>query len=190
VVDSVDKKSTRRFSRGGPIIAPAADGCKRMLGRGLCQIVCESVTRADRDGQPVDVAGQSLDPGCQRFVLAGEPLGRRSAGPDGRSLAQLAMSVRLRGVSVPFWPCPQLWAGCQWDAIVRAQQIWFNRFRQEYNHERPHEALDQETPGSVNEPSPRTLSPTLPPMEYPGPRVALSGEGRPGRPPSPWHGVV
>ena len=31
---------------------------------------------------------------------------------------------------------------------ARAQQVRFNRFRAEYNDERPHEALDQETPAS------------------------------------------
>ena len=53
-------------------------------------------------------------------------------------------------------------------ANLRAQQIRFNRFRHEYNDERPHEALDQETPGSLYQPSPRALPRTLAPMEYPG----------------------
>jgi hypothetical protein len=53
-------------------------------------------------------------------------------------------------------------------ANLRAQQARFNRFRREYNDERPHEALDQETPGSVYQPSPRTLPRTLAPLEYPG----------------------
>jgi len=51
---------------------------------------------------------------------------------------------------------------------LRAQQARFNRFRHEYNDERPHEALDQETPGSVYQPSPRALPRTLAPLEYPG----------------------
>ena len=32
---------------------------------------------------------------------------------------------------------------------LQAQQVRFNRFRHEYNDDRPHEALDQETPGSA-----------------------------------------
>ncbi len=48
-----------------------------------------------------------------------------------------------------------------------AQQRRFNRFRTEYNEERPHEALDQQTPASVYEPSARTMPATLPPLEYP-----------------------
>jgi hypothetical protein len=51
---------------------------------------------------------------------------------------------------------------------LRAQQVRFNRFRAEYNDERPHEALDQETPASVYRPSPRALPRTLTPIEYPG----------------------
>lgn len=51
---------------------------------------------------------------------------------------------------------------------LQAQQTRFNRFRSEYNNERPHEALDQETPASVYRPSRRELPRTLTPMEYPG----------------------
>jgi transposase InsO family protein len=40
-------------------------------------------------------------------------------------------------------------------ANLQAQQVRFNRFRQEYNHDRPHEALDQETPASQYQPSTR-----------------------------------
>ena len=48
-----------------------------------------------------------------------------------------------------------------------AQQRKFNCFREEFNRERPHEALDQETPGSVYTPSTRTMPDKLPPLEYP-----------------------
>jgi transposase InsO family protein len=51
---------------------------------------------------------------------------------------------------------------------LQAQQTRFNRFRAEYNEERPHEALGQETPASVYRPSPRALPRTLASMEYPG----------------------
>lgn len=51
---------------------------------------------------------------------------------------------------------------------LQAQQVRFNQFRHEYNDERPHEALDQETPASVYRPSPRELPRTLAPLEYPG----------------------
>jgi transposase InsO family protein len=49
----------------------------------------------------------------------------------------------------------------------RAQQRRFNRFRAEFNHERPHEALDMQTPASRYEPSPRPMPHRLPPLEYP-----------------------
>lgn len=52
-------------------------------------------------------------------------------------------------------------------ANLQAQQRRFNRFRTEYNEERPHEALDQETPASVYQASPRRLPDRVPPIEYP-----------------------
>lgn len=50
---------------------------------------------------------------------------------------------------------------------LRAQQRKFNRFRSEFNDIRPHEALDQETPDSVYESSPRPMPKKIPPLEYP-----------------------
>jgi transposase InsO family protein len=49
-----------------------------------------------------------------------------------------------------------------------AQQRKFDSFRQEYNHERPHEALDQKTPASLYVPSHRPFPNRLPQPEYPG----------------------
>jgi putative transposase len=40
-------------------------------------------------------------------------------------------------------------------------------FRQEFNFERPHEALDMQTPASRYASSPRQLPDKLPPLEYP-----------------------
>ena len=53
-------------------------------------------------------------------------------------------------------------------ATARAQQRRFTRFCAEYNHERPHEALDQAVPATRYEPSPCPLPRRLPPLEYPG----------------------
>lgn len=50
---------------------------------------------------------------------------------------------------------------------LAAQQRKFNRFREEFNCERPHEALDQQTPASVYMPSPREMPSKLPPLVYP-----------------------
>jgi putative transposase len=52
-------------------------------------------------------------------------------------------------------------------ANLRAQQQQFNRFREEFNYERPHEALDMRTPAACYEPSPREMPHKLPPLEYP-----------------------
>ena len=63
----------------------------------------------------------------------------------------------------------------RWRAAIRpprpnaaAQQRAFNRFRTEYNEDRPHAALDGQTPASRYQPSPRPYPRTLPPQEYPG----------------------
>jgi putative transposase len=52
-------------------------------------------------------------------------------------------------------------------ATRRTQQHKFDRFRQEFNFERPHEALDMQTPASRYEVSPREMPTKLPPLEYP-----------------------
>jgi transposase InsO family protein len=52
-------------------------------------------------------------------------------------------------------------------AKLRAQQRQCNHFREEFNHERPHEALDMHTPAACDEPSPRKMPNKLPPLEYP-----------------------
>jgi transposase InsO family protein len=48
-----------------------------------------------------------------------------------------------------------------------AQQRKFDHFRHEFNYDRPHEALEMQTPASVYEPSPRAMPDKLPPLEYP-----------------------
>jgi transposase InsO family protein len=48
----------------------------------------------------------------------------------------------------------------------RAQQRRFDAFREEYNQQRPHEALDQRTPAEVYEASPRPYPSRLPEPEY------------------------
>src|SRR6185436_2516479 len=49
-----------------------------------------------------------------------------------------------------------------------AQQKRFDAFRREYNTERPHEALHQETPASQYRSSSRPYPSQLPVPEYPG----------------------
>jgi transposase InsO family protein len=49
-----------------------------------------------------------------------------------------------------------------------AQQRCFDRFRREFNDERPHEALGQQPPATRYAPSPRPLPARLPPPDYPG----------------------
>ena len=50
---------------------------------------------------------------------------------------------------------------------LSSQQRRFNQFQQEYNQQRPHEALDLETPASRYHPSPRQIPRRLPTLDYP-----------------------
>ncbi len=52
-------------------------------------------------------------------------------------------------------------------ATCRTQQRTFNRFREEFNNQRPHEALGQETPATLYRPSPRPYPTKLPTLAYP-----------------------
>jgi hypothetical protein len=49
---------------------------------------------------------------------------------------------------------------------ARRQQQAFDRFRQEYNHDRPHEALNDQTPASCFAPSPRLMPRRVPELDY------------------------
>ncbi len=53
-------------------------------------------------------------------------------------------------------------------ANLAAQRRAFQQFRRRYNDERPHQALDGETPASVYSPSSRVYQGGLPAIEYPG----------------------
>lgn len=54
------------------------------------------------------------------------------------------------------------------EANLAAQQKRFDRFRNEYNQERPHESLGGQTPSTLYQPSPRPYPNRLPEIEYPG----------------------
>ena len=53
-------------------------------------------------------------------------------------------------------------------ATVDQQQKMFDTFRNEYNHERPHESLEQKTPASQYRASSRSMPEKLPELAYPG----------------------
>ena len=65
-------------------------------------------------------------------------------------------------------------------ANLRGQQWKLDDFQKEYNIERPHEALDDETPSSIWLPSSRLYPAIIAPPEYPGHfevrRVSNAGE--------------
>jgi transposase InsO family protein len=56
----------------------------------------------------------------------------------------------------------------------RAQQRVFDRFRGEYNEQRPHEALGMQTPALLYEPSPRPYPARVPEPEYPATMLVRS----------------
>ena len=51
---------------------------------------------------------------------------------------------------------------------LASQQRRFDRFRLEYNDERPHEALNDAVPAHRYQASPRPFPARLPPVDYPG----------------------
>jgi transposase InsO family protein len=53
-------------------------------------------------------------------------------------------------------------------ATIRAQQRAFDRFRRDYNEQRPHESLDQRVPAEIYKPSKRAMPRDLPEYDYPG----------------------
>lgn len=52
-------------------------------------------------------------------------------------------------------------------ANLCAQQRAFNRFREEFNFERPHQGIDKHTPAELFGPAPRAFPSTIPPLHYP-----------------------
>jgi len=60
------------------------------------------------------------------------------------------------------------------------QQSRFDRYRQDYNEERPHEALGQKPPGHFYRPSPRPMPARVPEPDYPAAaqvrRIRSNGE--------------
>lgn len=59
----------------------------------------------------------------------------------------------------------ELLGGTPFDDLNRCQQA-FDRWRQIYNCQRPHQALDMAVPAARYQPSPRSFPETLPPIEY------------------------
>ena len=50
---------------------------------------------------------------------------------------------------------------------LEQQQAWFSHYREEFNHERPHEALGGTTPGKVWSPSARSWDGKVPDYVWP-----------------------
>lgn len=83
-------------------------------------------------------------------VIHGRPLHPQTQGKDERFHRTLVTEVL---------------AAQSFATLVQAQRA-FDTWRQVYNAERPHEALDQQPPSSRYQPSPRSYPARLPPIEY------------------------
>lgn len=61
-------------------------------------------------------------------------------------------------------------------STLEAQQAWFDHYREEFNRERPHEALGELIPGGIWVPSPRQWDGKTPEVSYPeGARIYRVG---------------
>src|SRR6266849_487719 len=110
------------------------------LGLPSAELHGRRTARADPHGQWRAVCHHDLDPALEALGLVG------AAGRPAR--------VHRAGAARPEWAArtyasatTRLAAGS-----LAAQQRRFNEFRDEANHERPHEALDQQTPASCYAP--------------------------------------
>jgi transposase InsO family protein len=50
---------------------------------------------------------------------------------------------------------------------IQQSQVWFDQWREQYNRQRPHEALAMDVPAEHYQPSARIFPGKLPPLEYP-----------------------
>jgi hypothetical protein len=60
---------------------------------------------------------------------------------------------------------PDETAGYRWVVDLDLEKF-FDRFQHEYNHERPYESLEDQTPASCYQPSPRPMPRRAPELEY------------------------
>lgn len=110
----------------------------------------------------------------------GSPWGTAGAAHDITPMALWLMRIGVRvSHSRPFHPQTQgkneRFNGTLLAEVIRPRQFTtlaeaqgtFDRWRNIYNCERPHEALDLATPVTRYRPSPRPFPETLPPIEYP-----------------------
>ena len=133
-----------RFLMTCRIVAPTAEGVHPWFRRAFREYGMPRAIRTD-NGSPFASAGAG---GLSQLSVEWVKLGIRLERIDPGAPQQNGRHERMHGTlkqqtSRPPADTPQ------------EQQRRFDRFRAHYNDERPHEALDQETPGSCYAPSPR-----------------------------------
>lgn len=163
---------TRDGARCNPFTVTDANSrfllCCQHLERGTSVLVQEQLERLFQEyGLPKVIHSDN-----------GAPFGSQGLG----GLSQLSVWLMSFGVDVSFIKpghpeqngrhermhrTLELEVASQPAASLKLQQRAFDRFRHEYNWERPHEALENKTPGSVHVPSPRRWPPVVEEPEYP-----------------------
>lgn len=148
---------SRFVLRCDAMLAQTYDGTRRRVERAFAEYGLPVRIRSDNGGPfaaPSVTRLSRLSVWWMRLGIVPERIapGR----PDQNGSHEQFHSVLKAGTARP--PAPN----------ARAQQQRFGRFCREYNHERPHEALQDRVPATCYTPSPRALPATLPALEYPG----------------------
>lgn len=131
-------------------VAPTAEGVDPVTDAAFREHGLPLAIRSD-NGPPFAGSGAG---GLTRLTVKWIKLGIRLERTDPGSPQQNGRHERMHATLKAETACPPA-------ASLAAQQLRFDRFRAVYNHERPHEALGQETPASRYRPSPRAYPPRV-----------------------------
>ena len=133
-----------RFLLTCRIVDPTTEGVQPWFDRAFREVGLPRAIRTD-NGPPFASTGAG---GLSRLSVAWLKLGIKLERIDPGAPQQNGRHERLHRTLKDQTSRPPA-------ATARAQQKRFDRFREHYNHERPHEALGQETPASHYTASPR-----------------------------------
>ena len=151
------------------VVRPDSAGCRSALERVFKEYGLPRVMRSD-NGAPFASLGAG---GLSRLSVWWVKLGILPERIAPGKPQQNGRHERMHGTLKPETANPPA-------ANLQAQQRRFDRFRAEFNHERPHEALGQTPPAQYYRPSPRSypdrLEDPVYPADYEPRRVRRNGE--------------
>lgn len=139
------------------LLSTESDGARRVFERAFYEFGLPSAIRSDNGAPFASTAIHGLTRLNVWWMRLGIQHQRIHPSSPQENGAHERMHRTLKGAVC----CPPR-------ANLRAQQRAFDRFRVEFNDERPHQALDYATPASRYRPSRRKYTGQLPPQEYPG----------------------